>query len=73
MIVGKAFMSCYLMYLERITDSQAMRKLKFVYCLQIILWKKTQTHNFLQKKTKYEKLEMFCGWHVRLTKLKERG
>lgn len=50
-----------------------MRKLKFVYCLQIILWKKSQTHNFLQKKTKYEKLEMFCGWHVRLTKLKERG
>lgn len=52
-------MSCYLMYLERITDSQAMRKLKFVYCLQIILWKKSQTHNFLQKKDKIWK-----AWNV---------
>lgn len=66
-------MSCYLMHLERITYSQAMRKPRFVY--HLIVWEKyTITswrlfYKFLQKQTKYEKLEKFCGWHVKLTKL----
>lgn len=57
-----------------------MRKLRFVCCLQTILWKKNPItsqrlfYNFLQKKeTKYEKLEMFCGWHVKINKAEGEG
>lgn len=55
-----------------------MRKPSLVHCLQIILWKKPLTswwlfYKLLQNQTKSEKLEMVCVWHVKLTKLKQRG